>query len=363
MATENSNTSGEGRKTTYGGGTLNDKLGQLHAERRQRYTPEEEPRNGTGNPEDENRKPGNRKILLGIGAIVAVIALGAGAWWLLSDMGEEQSEDKPQVTTDDREVVELQMKLAESEFENLDREFEQLESQRQIIVDDTLKVQLTQKYESAKLEVEKLRRELKESANKSAKEIEKLNDQIRVLRDLIKHYLEEIDRLNKENAELRNQNQELSQRLEQTSSNLAQTQREREHLSERMVLAEKLNVTGVQMTMLNKKDKDEKKIKNARKFKITFTIPQNNSTPVGTKTIYAVIRTPEGQILDGAGTFPFEGGNVPASARRQVEYGGEEIGGVTMYYDIRNALSPGQYTVQLFSDGYALGDPRYFDYK
>lgn len=259
--------------------------------------------------------------------------------------------------------IDNQQQLAEAEFDALEAQFSNFETKREMIVNDSIKMQLTQKYESARLEVEQLKKQLQNSQNKSAKEIEDLRGQIKTLRELLKHYLEEIDRLNKENEQLRNENTELKRNNEQIASQLSTTTREKEHLSERMALAEKLNVTGVSMSMLNKKSKSEKKIKNAKQFVISYTIPQNNSTPVGTKTIYAVITTPEGQLLEGGGTFRLDGGTVPASAHHNVEYGGEEIGGLTIYYDIRNALTPGTYTVQLFCDGYALCDPRCFTFK
>lgn len=307
------------------------------------------------------RKRNSRPLLIGIVAVAAVAILGVVAW-LIFGAGAGKDEEEAQQAKE-REVIELQQQLANSEFENLENEFDQLETQREMIVNDSIKMQLTEKYEAARLQVEQLKKKLADTTAKSAREIEDLRGQIKTLRELLKHYLEEIDRLNQENEKLRNENDELKRHNEQITTQLSTTTREKEHLSERMALAEKLNVTGVTMSMLNKKDKNEKKIKNARKFVISYTIPQNNSTPVGTKTIYAVITTPEGQLLDGGGTFSFEGGTVTASARAEVEYGGEEIGGLVIYYDIRNALTPGVYTVQLFSDGYALCDPRKFTFK
>lgn len=347
---------------------LEQKINEMRAERRgSSYHVEDEgfdlttPVNGGhGNDERPRKRKKNNKALIGVAAILGVIVVGFLAWWLLVGMGDEttrgdgEGADGEEQVMSEREL-ELQQQLAQSEFENLEKEFAQYEmSQQEIIVNDTLKQQLQRKYEQARLQVEELRSQLRDSANKSAAEIQKLNDQIRTLRELLKHYLEEIDRLNKENEQLRAENKDLRESLNVTSTSLAQAQKENENLSERMTLAEKLNVTGVSMNILNKKNKIEKKIKNAAQFVINFTIPQNNSTPVGTKTIYAVITTPEGQILDGAGSFSLDGSTVPASARKQIDYGGEEIGGIQMYYDIRNALTPGTYSVQLFCDGYAL---------
>lgn len=317
-------------------------------------------------PDNANK---NSKIWIGVLAVIAVILLGVAAWLLVDRLSGDSNEntdlfdeiplDTVQMTGNETpEMLDLQQKLAESEFENLEKEFSQFEiSQQQIIVDDSKKQDLQKKYDDARKQVDDLRAQLKklqESDSKNAAEIIALSAQIKTLRELLKHYLEEIDRLNKENQQLRTENTQLRQNLDITTSTLSETQAQKEKLDQKMQLAEKLNVTGVSFNMINKKGKVEKKIKNATKFLINFTIPQNNSTPPGTKNIYAVITTPEGHILEGGGAFSFEGNRVTASTRGQIDYGGQEIGGLKLYYDIRNALNPGTYTVQLFCDGYAL---------
>ena len=121
-----------------------------------------------------------------------------------------------------------------------------------------------------------------------------------------------------------------------------------------MTLAERLNVTGLSLTALNKKGKVEKKVEKAKQLRVIFTIPQNNSTPVGAKTIYLRITSPSGQLLGNAGTFSFEGANVPYTAKTVIEYAGEEIAGITIYWDVNTALTAGQYTVELFADNFRL---------
>ena len=63
---------------------------------------------------------------------------------------------------------------------------------------------------------------------------------------------------------------------------------------------------------------------------------------------------PEGSLLGNAGSFSFEGSSVACSAKRTVEYAGDEIPGITMYWDVNTALNPGTYTVELFADNYRL---------
>ena len=129
-----------------------------------------------------------------------------------------------------------------------------------------------------------------------------------------------------------------------------------------MTLAEKLNVTGVTLTPLKGNGKNEKNITKAKQLKVTFTIPQNNSTPVGSKTIFLRIVNPEGSLLGNAGSFPFEGGSVPCTAKKTIEYEGQEMAGVTIYWDVNTTLNPGDYTVELFADNYRLAS-RHFTLK
>lgn len=307
---------------------------------------------------EPDKKPDNRKTLLIIIAVLLILIIGLGVWLAVSAVMNKKALEAEHEGREAAELT-LQQDLANSEFNSLEQEFDNLENPRQMIVSDSVKMRLTEKYEAARLEVEKLQRELKDSKNKSAKEIADLRNQIATLRALLKHYVEEIDRLNKENEALRTENAEIKDRNEQLNNQVQQTTRENKHLNERMTLAEKLNVTGVNMTALNSKGKVEKKIKKAKQLRVTFTIPQNNSTPVGEKTIYLRITTPEGQLLDGGGSFSFEGSTVSASARKSIEYAGEEIGGVTIYYDVRTSLEPGTYTVELFADNYRLASRQF----
>ncbi|MDE6497325.1 MAG: hypothetical protein K2L21_01555 [Muribaculaceae bacterium] len=298
------------------------------------------------------RSKSNRIIMIAV-IVLAVLALGLGGWMIYNASSQSKEREELRALVEQQQLDMEQMQL-EQDFENLDREFAQFENSRQFIQDDSVKRALAEKYEAARLQVEQLQNELKSERRKSSAEIAKLRSEIDTLRGLLRHYVEEIDRLNKENQALRTENEEIKSQNQRLNSQVAETSRRNEVLSERMTLAEKLNVTGLSLTALNKKGKAEKKVAKATQLKVTFTIPQNNSTPVGEKTIYVRIISPSGQLLEGGGNFSFEGGSVPCSAKRTIEYAGEEIGGVTIYWDVNTALTPGDYTVELFADNYRL---------
>ncbi len=294
----------------------------------------------------------NRKMLwIIVGLAIAVV--GLGVWFVITSISQKKQLEEAIALKEQAELDMAQQALQE-DYDALNNEFAIFENSRQMMLDDSVKAALTQKYETARLQIEKLNQELKNQKNKSAAEIKKLKDEISTLRNLLRHYVEEINRLNQENMALRNENAEIKDQNQQLTSRVQETTRRNEVLSERMTLAEKLNVTGLNLSPLNKKGKKEKKVSKARQLKVTFTIPQNNSTPVGEKTIYLRIVSPSGQLLGNGGSFSFEGTTLQATAKKVVEYAGEEIGGVTIYWDIDTALTPGSYTVELFADNYRL---------
>ena len=71
------------------------------------------------------------------------------------------------------------------------------------------------------------------------------------------------------------------------------------------------------------------------------------------KDFYVRILTPEGSLLSGGGSFTMDGQSIPATAHRAMEYANEEMG-VTIYWDVNTTLTPGDYTVEVFADGYRL---------
>lgn len=249
----------------------------------------------------------------------------------------------------------------ENELADLNNQFQQHENAAIRLENDSILA----KYNASKARVEELVKQLQEQKNLRAidrAEMDRLRAEISDLRGLLRHYIELVDSLGKENKALRVENEEVKGRNEELTSRVNEVSREKEHLAERMTLAEKLNVTGVSLVALNKKGKNEKNVTKANQLKVTFTIPQNNSTPVGAKTIYLRITGPEGSLLGAGGSFKFEGQTLQCTAKKTIEYAGDEISGITIYWDVNTTLNPGDYTVELFADNYRLTS-RHFTLK
>lgn len=304
-------------------------------------------------PVQRKKKGDNSKTFLIIIAVLLLALIVVVTLFIFHSAAKNKAVEEALNKQQQTELAFEQYKM-QQEFDELNSQFMTLEDQRIQIMDDSVKRELEEKYEAARMQVEMLEKQLRDQRNMSQQEIDKLKGEIATLREILKNYIAQIDQLNRENEQLRAENEELQNQNTTLTNQVAETSRQNEHLNERMTLAEKLNVTGVQLIALNKKGGNEKKVQKAKQLMVTFTIPQNNSTPVGEKTIYLRIVSPSGQLLGNAGSFDFEGASLVCTAKRTIEYAGVEIGGVNIYWDITTALTPGQYTVELFTDGYRL---------
>ena len=282
-------------------------------------------------------------------AVLAVLLLGAIVFSVFQVTSLKHQVNVAQAENEQLQLTNEQLSLS-NEFEAINSEFRQYENQAVQMANDTILA----KYTAAKNKVEQLIKELNSEKTKNAKRIKDLESQIATLRGLLRNYIAQVDSLTKENAGLRAENQEIKSRNQALNSQVAEISGKNKTLTERMTLAEKLNVTGLTLTPLKKNGKQEKNVTKAKQLKVTFTIPQNNSTPVGSKTIYLRIVNPEGQLLGNAGSFSFEGGNVPCSAKKTIEYTGDEMSGVTIYCDVNTTLTPGDYLVELFADNFRI---------
>ena len=254
--------------------------------------------------------------------------------------------------------------LLTNEFNQLNADFNQYEGQQIYLKNDSLVTQ----YNEARLKVEGLIRELNEEKSKHSKDmaasrakIKQLEGEISTLKGIVRHYLEEIKRLGEENAGLKQEIEQVTQQNQQLSSQVTQATASNAQLSQTVKLAKKLNITNVSFHAYNKKGKVEKNITKARQLGVSFTVSPNNTAAPGMKDFYMRIISPEGTLLGGGGSFHIDGGTVQSTARRSVEYANEEMS-VSIYWDVNTTLTPGDYTVEVFCDGYRLAS-RHFTMK
>ncbi|MDE6461754.1 MAG: hypothetical protein K2L32_03135 [Muribaculaceae bacterium] len=302
--------------------------------------------NHSDNPSATGGRDKKRAYLAVAAAVIAAFIMGLGVFIFQ----QNKKLDEAMLRTEELMLENQQLELA-NQYEELNSSFQQHEGQVQLFHNDSIRAE----YEAAKNKVEELTAELKRRDRLSSERIAQLQKEIATLRGIMKHYVEQIADLNQENQQLRTENQTLASKANRLESQVQSQTKVNKELTQRMELAEKLNVTAVSIQALKSNGKREKNITKAKQLAVSFTIPQNNSTPVGRKSIFLRITSPEGNLLQGNGiTFPYDNGRVEATAQKDIEYEGAEISGITIYWDNNTALNPGTYKVELFADNYRL---------
>ena len=301
----------------------------------------------------------NKKVLFII-ISGAVLVAGFVTLIILLLTGQNQSQREAQQARLEADSLKLaiQQDDLDRQYSDLQADFMQYEDQAVYLKNDSLVIQ----YNESKARIEELMRQLQQERKShksdnaaSQRKIAQLEAEIGTLRGIVKHYLEEIQRLGKENEGLRNELASSQQQNQQLTQTVQQTSVQNQQLTQTVQLARKLTITNLRMTAYNKKDKVEKKINKAVRLGVSFTVTPNNTAAAGRKTFYVRILSPEGVLLGHGGNFTIAGKSVPCTQTKTEEYDNGELP-VSIYWNAGGyTLTPGNYTVEVFADGYRLG--------
>ena len=286
----------------------------------------------------------NKKVLIGI----IVVLLAVMGWLGYSLMQEKQTNQ------DMQELAELDKQEMEKEYQNFALQYSEMKN---YIKNDSIIAELTQEQERT----QKLLEELKRTHASDAAEITRLKKELATVRAVLRSYVIQIDSLNRLNQDLMTENSRVRSELEQSNQQNQTLTSEKASLSEKVAIAAQLDATNISLTPLSKKGKAEKYMKNAKTLAVSFAITKNVTASNGTRTVYVRVTTPEGEVLNGGGTFEYSGKQLAWSMKKDVEYTGEETA-LTLYWTVNEYLSSGQYNVSIFCDGQAIGS-RNFTYN
>ena len=282
----------------------------------------------------------NKKILIPL--IVVILALVGAAAWLFINLQEQK-----QVVQDMEELAELDKQEMENEYERFTMQYSEMKTQ---INNDSIIAQLT----AEQMRTQKLLEELKQVKANDAREITRLKKELATVRAVLRDYVYQIDSLNRLNQNLMAENSRVNAELNERNAQVAGLNSEKASLSEKVAIAAQLDATGISMQMLNKRGKPAKKLKDLAQFRVSFNIAKNVTASNGNRTVYVRIQNPGGNTLSGGGTFAYENRQLECSAKKVIEYTGEETP-VTVYWNMTQMLEAGDYRVSIFVDGNMIG--------
>ena len=283
----------------------------------------------------------NKKTLLIAASAICVVLIGV-LLYMNARMQTKQEENEQMI-----EVLKMDKAEMENEYQQFAMQYNEMMTQ---INNDSLINQLTLEQERVK----KLLEELRQTKATNAREIMRLKKELATLRAILKDYIMQIDSLNRENQALKVDNKKLRNQNHRAQAHITDLSSQNEQLVDKVAIASQLYATNISAEARNKKGKATDKLNKAKKFVISFTLARNVTTETGMRTIYVRIATPTGTILDSGGTFQYENRNLQYSISKDIEYTGEEQN-ITVYWDIAETLSAGQYRVDIFADGQNIG--------
>ena len=297
--------------------------------------------------EENQVKTNGRSISTGgiVGIVIAfIVVAGIAVFYMLSWQKSQQN-------------IEEMTQLFEIEKEEMENEYSgfavQYDEMKVHISNDSLIRQLDRE----KQRTQQLLEELRQTKATNAAEITRLKKELTTVRAVMRTYVMQIDSLDQINKQLAKENTRVKQQYQEQTKVVQQLTVDKEKAEEKVALASQLDAAAITVTPQNKRGKEEHKVKNVTQFVVIFTIVKNITVQTGEKTVYLRITKPDGEPLvkDASNTFKYENVNLEYSAKKYIEYTGEQQE-VTMYWDVEEYLSAGTYNAYLFVDGVMIGE-------
>jgi len=283
-------------------------------------------------------------------AVIAVLLIGGGIGFYLM---YQNLQSKNQAISEMSQQFELEKEQLTDEYSQLALQYEGYGLR---IGNDSLANLL----DAQRYKVQRLLEELRTVKASNVKRINELKNELGTLRAIMRQYVIQIDSLNALNTQLRSENKVVTQRYTEEQLKTSALVEEKKALTTKITLASILEARNITVESLTEKGRKATKISKTAQLKFNFVINKNISASTGEKYIYLRILQPDESALvkKNDNVFLFENKYINYSARRPIEYEGEEVP-VTIYWDVEEFLQPGSYRADVFADGYIIGSAKF----
>lgn len=282
------------------------------------------------------------KIILGV-SITLILILGAFIYMQFSKISETENQ-----LVELTQVMEFEKQQSIEEYEKLAMEYEEFYI-------ETSNDSLLKLFDEEKQKVQQLLQELKTVKATNARRIKELQKELGTVRGVLKSYIYKVDSLNTVNDNLKKENVKVKKQIAEAQEIKRQLEEKTNELDAKINLASILEADEIQIKTLNKKGKVTKSLKRITNIEICFQVLRNITAERGYKTVYIRIADANGEVLTTeTNTFEFEGKELIYSAKKEIEYNGEDTP-VCMYYKVTNPLQTGTYSIAIFAEGNLIG--------
>ncbi len=277
-------------------------------------------------------------ILISV-ATVALISLGMLLYshFEMSDIIDVLNEEKTELI---------------SEYEDLYSDYDSLRTNNE---DLNYRLELEQE------RIAQLKEELQTVKATNARRIKELQEELTTTRAVMRTFIRQVDSLNQLNIKLEKENKSYRSQVAKEKKSNQELSKRNEALTEQVTLASKLETQNISAVSLTQNEKKATSISKTSKIKINFDILKNQTAEVGLRDFYLRITRPDGQLLlhSKSDLFNYENTQLNYSAKRQIEYGGEQMTTYIVYIVDAGELLIGTYDVEIFSGGEKIGNGKF----
>lgn len=216
--------------------------------------------------------------------------------------------------------------------------------------------------QKAKAEVDA---QLKRSTARSAKEIQQLKERVEGYTELLKIKDEELEKLKSVNKELFTENRSLKTQKNVLNDSINRLAKNKEELTNKVAIASQLKAENISIMSVNSKGKErESPFKNRQleKLKVEFVVADNKVAPVEGKKILIRVIDENGQVIfdvaKGSGTFILNGKEEFYTSSQEILFDNTKQK-LSFIYEKGSEYTTGNYTVEIFTDGYKMGSMQF----
>ena len=235
--------------------------------------------------------------------------------------------------------IHQEKELLEQELTDLSSNYDNLKTSN-----DTLNEKLSAEQEK----IATLLDEMKKFRDNSYAEINRYKKEIGTLKTVLRSYVVQIDSLNQLNQKLTAENTQVKKQISWVRERNNKLEKEQKNMQEVIARAGALTAENFVVVPISKKGK-ETNWKKCFQLRADFIIPKN-------------ITAKRGKVIafSDKSFFKYQNASLTYSAKREIEYEGERLDPVSIYWPNDGSLIKGKYTAELFCDNENIGSTEFF---
>ncbi len=196
--------------------------------------------------------------------------------------------------------------------------------------------------------------------NISASELQKAQALIAQYKGEVENLLTEVARLKSENKELSTANFQLTTDKNELIVTKDQLTTEKKNLEEKVDVATTLKASNFNITAIKLRGEKEKETTTAKRadfFRVSFVLDENRIATTGQKSIYVVVKNPDGTTSVSEGSIKTRDGmEVNYTNKVNVNYEQGKVTPVSFDWKPGTQFVPGDYKIEVYNNGFKIGE-------